>query len=60
MDKPCQFCGSSKRLIETDFYDRPDATEPVKTSCCNAQKRNMDYIKSRELTGEEADEVSKF
>ena len=46
-DKPCQFCGSKQRLIPTDYYDRPDATEPVKTPCCNAQKRNMDFIRKR-------------
>ena len=47
MDKSCQFCGSKQRLIPTDYYDRPDAEEPVKTPCCIAQKRNMDFIRKR-------------
>jgi len=47
MDKPCEFCGSKQRLIPTDYYDRPDATEPVKTPCCIAQKRNMDFKRKR-------------
>ena len=47
MEKPCQFCGSKTKYIETDYYDRPDATEPVKTPCCLAQKRNIDYLRKR-------------
>lgn len=47
MDKPCEFCDSKTKLIEGDYYDRPDATEKVKTPCCVAQKRNMDYLKAR-------------
>lgn len=58
MDKPCEFCGSSTRMTEGDFYKYPDAEEKVKTPCCNAQKRNMEYIRKRGLTEEEAGEVS--
>ena len=47
MDKACPFCGSPERLVPTDYYDRPDATEPVKKPCCAAQKRNMDYMRKR-------------
>lgn len=57
MDKPCQFCGSSKRLLEEDYYPYPDATEPKKRACCNAQQRNMDYARIRE---EDLDDVDKF
>lgn len=60
MDKPCEFCGSKTRLISTGYYARPDDAEPAKTPCCNAQKRNMDFIRKRELTGEEAENVSKL
>ena len=46
-DGPCEFCGSPTKLVDTDYYDRADATEPVKTPCCLAQKKNMAYLRSR-------------
>lgn len=47
MDKACEFCGSPTKLVSTDFYAYPDAEEPTKTPCCEAQKRNMKFIKNR-------------
>lgn len=57
MNEACEFCGSPTKLIDTDYYDRPDAKELVKTPCCAAQKRNMDFAKARE---ENLGDVSKF
>lgn len=43
----CTFCGSDELFIETPFVELNDKGEhvPKKTPCCQAQRKNMQYIK---------------
>jgi len=45
-DYKCPFCGS-KELMVTTPYLKPVTHEPIRTPCCKAQAKNMEYSKKR-------------
>ena len=65
VDWTCQFCGSTKRMVERLLPDgsplvqlgKNGEYEPVLDICCQSQKRNVEYVKSHtnRQTGEAPD-----
>lgn len=44
MANKCPFCGSEERVINTPYVDA--SGKPTTTWCCEATKRNMNYVKN--------------
>ena len=43
--KGCPFCGSEKVIIDTPYLDK--FGQKITSYCCNAQKKNHEYVRAR-------------
>ena len=60
----CPFCGSKERFLDTPFVELNEKGEyeTKRTFCCEAQKRNFDYVEKNFLpdAAPDIDEVAKI